>query len=41
MLSGQYKEYPNKGGLLFFYPPKSIRPTQIPRPKVLNLSEEQ
>ncbi|KAA6372225.1 MAG: hypothetical protein EZS28_032245, partial [Streblomastix strix] len=41
MLPGQYKHYPNKEGLLFFYPPKNYRPTPIPRPKDLNLSEEQ
>ncbi|KAA6384552.1 MAG: hypothetical protein EZS28_019923 [Streblomastix strix] len=41
MLPGQYKHYPIKDGPLFFYPPKNYRPTPIPRPKVLNLSEEQ
>ncbi|KAA6371467.1 MAG: hypothetical protein EZS28_033007 [Streblomastix strix] len=41
MLPGQYKHYPNKDGPLFFYPPKNYRPTPIPRPKDLNLSEEQ
>ncbi|KAA6395738.1 MAG: hypothetical protein EZS28_008740 [Streblomastix strix] len=41
MLPGQYKHYSNKDGPLFFYPPKNYRPTPIPRPKDLNLSEEQ
>ncbi|KAA6360755.1 MAG: hypothetical protein EZS28_043718, partial [Streblomastix strix] len=41
MLPGQYKEYPNKDGPAFFYPPKNYRPTPIPRPKDLDLSEEQ
>ncbi|KAA6385515.1 MAG: hypothetical protein EZS28_018957 [Streblomastix strix] len=41
MLPEQYKHYPNKDGLLFFYPPKNFRPTPIPRPKDLNLTEEQ
>ncbi|KAA6335383.1 MAG: hypothetical protein EZS28_052972, partial [Streblomastix strix] len=41
MLPGQYKHYPNKDGPVFFYPPKNYRPTPIPRPKDLNLSEEQ
>ncbi|KAA6375616.1 MAG: hypothetical protein EZS28_028855, partial [Streblomastix strix] len=41
MLPGQYKHYPNKDGPFFFYPPKNYRPTSIPRPKDLNLSEEQ
>ncbi|KAA6385758.1 MAG: hypothetical protein EZS28_018711 [Streblomastix strix] len=41
MLPGQYKEYPNKDGLAFFYPPQNYRPTQVPGPKYLNLSEEQ
>ncbi|KAA6360150.1 MAG: hypothetical protein EZS28_044324, partial [Streblomastix strix] len=41
MLPGQYKQYPNKDGPLFFYPPKNYRPTPIPRSKDLNLSEEQ
>ncbi|KAA6356709.1 MAG: hypothetical protein EZS28_047763 [Streblomastix strix] len=41
VLPGQYKHYPNKDGPLFFYPPKNYRPTPIPRPKDLNLSEEQ
>ncbi|KAA6364639.1 MAG: hypothetical protein EZS28_039833 [Streblomastix strix] len=41
MFPGQYKKYPNKDGLAFFYPPKNHRPTPIPRPKDLNLSKEQ
>ncbi|KAA6364683.1 MAG: hypothetical protein EZS28_039789 [Streblomastix strix] len=41
ILPGQYKHSPNKDGPLFFYPPKNYRLTPIPRPKVLNLSEEQ
>ncbi|KAA6386070.1 MAG: hypothetical protein EZS28_018407 [Streblomastix strix] len=41
MLPGQYKDYPNKDGPLFFYPPKNYHPIPIPRPKDLNLSEEQ
>ncbi|KAA6395157.1 MAG: hypothetical protein EZS28_009315 [Streblomastix strix] len=41
ILSGQFKHYSNKDGPLFFYPPKNYRPTLIPRPKNLNLSEEQ
>ncbi|KAA6366808.1 MAG: hypothetical protein EZS28_037665 [Streblomastix strix] len=41
MLPGQYKHYPYKDGPMFFYPPKNYRPTPIPRPKDLNLSEEQ
>ncbi|KAA6389016.1 MAG: hypothetical protein EZS28_015454, partial [Streblomastix strix] len=41
MLPGQYKHYPNKDGSLFFYPPKIYRPIPIPRPKDLDLSEEQ
>ncbi|KAA6366509.1 MAG: hypothetical protein EZS28_037963 [Streblomastix strix] len=41
MLSRQYKHYPNNDGPLFFYPPKNYRQTPIPRPKDLNLSEEQ
>ncbi|KAA6381955.1 MAG: hypothetical protein EZS28_022516 [Streblomastix strix] len=41
ILPGQYKHYPNKDGPAFFYPPKNYRPTPIPRPKDLNLSEEQ
>ncbi|KAA6401434.1 MAG: hypothetical protein EZS28_003032 [Streblomastix strix] len=41
ILSGQYKHYPNNDGPAFFYPPKNYRPTPIPRPKDLNLSEEQ
>ncbi|KAA6358078.1 MAG: hypothetical protein EZS28_046394, partial [Streblomastix strix] len=41
ILSRQYKHYPNKDGPAFFYPPKNYRPTPIPRPKDLNLSEEQ
>ncbi|KAA6354414.1 MAG: hypothetical protein EZS28_050059, partial [Streblomastix strix] len=41
MLPGQYKHYPNKDGPLFFYPPKNYHPTPIPRPKDLDLSEEQ
>ncbi|KAA6353357.1 MAG: hypothetical protein EZS28_051116, partial [Streblomastix strix] len=41
MFHGQYKHYSNKGGPLFFYPPKNYRPTPIPRPKDLILSEEQ
>ncbi|KAA6359668.1 MAG: hypothetical protein EZS28_044806 [Streblomastix strix] len=41
MLPGKYKHYPNNDGPLFFYPPMNYRPTQIPRPKDLNLSEEQ
>ncbi|KAA6382346.1 MAG: hypothetical protein EZS28_022126 [Streblomastix strix] len=41
ILPGQYKEYPNKDGSAFFYPSKNYRPTPIPRPKDLNLSEEQ
>ncbi|KAA6392307.1 MAG: hypothetical protein EZS28_012167 [Streblomastix strix] len=40
-LPGLYKEYPNKDGPAFFYPPKNYRPTPIPRHKDLNLSEEQ
>ncbi|KAA6399695.1 MAG: hypothetical protein EZS28_004782 [Streblomastix strix] len=41
MQPGQYKHYPNKDGPFFFYPPKNYRPTPIPRPKDLDLSEEQ
>ncbi|KAA6377327.1 MAG: hypothetical protein EZS28_027148 [Streblomastix strix] len=41
MLLGQYKEYPNKDGPAFFYPPKNYRPALIPRPKDRNLSEKQ
>ncbi|KAA6365438.1 MAG: hypothetical protein EZS28_039033, partial [Streblomastix strix] len=41
MLPGQYEHQPNKHGPLFFYPPKNYRPTPIPRPKDLILSEEQ
>ncbi|KAA6392831.1 MAG: hypothetical protein EZS28_011646, partial [Streblomastix strix] len=41
MLPGQFKEYPNKGGPAFFYPPKTYRPTAIYRIKDLNLSDEQ
>ncbi|KAA6372960.1 MAG: hypothetical protein EZS28_031514 [Streblomastix strix] len=41
MLPGQHKHYSNKDGHLFFYPHKNYRPTPIPRPKDLNLSEEQ
>ncbi|KAA6360505.1 MAG: hypothetical protein EZS28_043968, partial [Streblomastix strix] len=41
MLPGQYKHYPNKDGPAFFYPPQNYHPTPIPRPKDLNLSEEQ
>ncbi|KAA6393226.1 MAG: hypothetical protein EZS28_011243, partial [Streblomastix strix] len=41
MLPGQYKEYQNKDGQVFFYPPKNYRPTPIPRPKDLKLSVEQ
>ncbi|KAA6393839.1 MAG: hypothetical protein EZS28_010629 [Streblomastix strix] len=41
MLPGQYKHYLNKDGPAFFYSPKNYRPTPIPRPKDLNLSEEQ
>ncbi|KAA6379993.1 MAG: hypothetical protein EZS28_024476, partial [Streblomastix strix] len=41
MLLGQYKHYPNKDGTLFFYPPKNYHPIPIPRPKDLDLSEEQ
>ncbi|KAA6370586.1 MAG: hypothetical protein EZS28_033886, partial [Streblomastix strix] len=41
MLSGQYKHYLNKDGTFFFHPLKNYRPTPIPRPKDLNLSEEQ
>ncbi|KAA6393982.1 MAG: hypothetical protein EZS28_010496 [Streblomastix strix] len=41
MLPGQYKHYPNKDGLMFFYQPKNYHPTPIPRPKDVNLSEEQ
>ncbi|KAA6382028.1 MAG: hypothetical protein EZS28_022443, partial [Streblomastix strix] len=41
MLPGQYKHYPNKDGPMFFYPPKNYHPIPIPRPKYLNLSEEQ
>ncbi|KAA6357579.1 MAG: hypothetical protein EZS28_046894, partial [Streblomastix strix] len=41
MLPGQYKHYPNKDGPLFFYPPKNYRPTPIPRPKDLDLPEDQ
>ncbi|KAA6354282.1 MAG: hypothetical protein EZS28_050192 [Streblomastix strix] len=41
MFPGQYKEYPNKDGPAFFYPPKNFRSTPISRPKDLNLSEEQ
>ncbi|KAA6368124.1 MAG: hypothetical protein EZS28_036348, partial [Streblomastix strix] len=40
MLSGQYMEYPNMDDPAFFYPPKNYRPTPIPRPKDLNLSDE-
>ncbi|KAA6326723.1 MAG: hypothetical protein EZS28_053912, partial [Streblomastix strix] len=41
ILAGQYKEYPNKDGPAFLYPPENYRITLIPRPKDLNLSEEQ
>ncbi|KAA6362980.1 MAG: hypothetical protein EZS28_041492 [Streblomastix strix] len=41
MLPGQYKHYPNKDGPMFFYPPKNYHPIPIPKPKDLNLSEEQ
>ncbi|KAA6363281.1 MAG: hypothetical protein EZS28_041191, partial [Streblomastix strix] len=41
MLPEQHKHYPNKDGPLFFYPLKNCRPTPIPRPKDINLSEEQ
>ncbi|KAA6380687.1 MAG: hypothetical protein EZS28_023788 [Streblomastix strix] len=41
MLPGQSKHYPNKDGPHFFYPPKNYRPIPIPRPKDLDLSEEQ
>ncbi|KAA6381339.1 MAG: hypothetical protein EZS28_023131, partial [Streblomastix strix] len=41
MLLRQYKEYPNKDGPLFFFPPKNYCPTPILRPNDLNLSEEQ
>ncbi|KAA6370515.1 MAG: hypothetical protein EZS28_033960 [Streblomastix strix] len=41
MLLGQYKHYPNKDGPMFFYPPKNYHPTPIPRPKDLDLSDEQ
>ncbi|KAA6379511.1 MAG: hypothetical protein EZS28_024964 [Streblomastix strix] len=41
MLSGLFTEYPNKDCSAFFYPTKNYRPTPIPRPKYLNLSEEQ
>ncbi|KAA6373890.1 MAG: hypothetical protein EZS28_030586 [Streblomastix strix] len=41
VLPGKYKHYPNKDGPMFFYPPKNYHPTPIPRPKDLDLSEEQ
>ncbi|KAA6365688.1 MAG: hypothetical protein EZS28_038786, partial [Streblomastix strix] len=41
MLLGQCKHYPNKDGPMFFYPSKNYHPTPIPRPKDLDLSEEQ
>ncbi|KAA6356614.1 MAG: hypothetical protein EZS28_047859, partial [Streblomastix strix] len=41
ILPAQYKHYPNKDGPLFFYSPKNYRPTLIPRPNDLDLSEEQ
>ncbi|KAA6394351.1 MAG: hypothetical protein EZS28_010123 [Streblomastix strix] len=41
MFPGLYKEYPNKDGPSFFHPPQNYRPTPIPRPKDLDLSEEQ
>ncbi|KAA6393039.1 MAG: hypothetical protein EZS28_011435 [Streblomastix strix] len=41
MLPRQYKEYSNKDGPLFFYSSMNYRPTPIPRPKDLDLSEEQ
>ncbi|KAA6367821.1 MAG: hypothetical protein EZS28_036651, partial [Streblomastix strix] len=41
MFPGQYKHYPNKDGPMFFYPPKNYHPTPIPRPKDLDLPEEQ
>ncbi|KAA6374181.1 MAG: hypothetical protein EZS28_030292 [Streblomastix strix] len=34
MLPGQYKEYPNKDGPLFFYPPKNQRQHQYPELKI-------
>ncbi|KAA6374928.1 MAG: hypothetical protein EZS28_029547, partial [Streblomastix strix] len=41
MLTRQYKEYPNKDGRAFLYPPKNYRSTSLPRHKVLNPSEQQ
>ncbi|KAA6395242.1 MAG: hypothetical protein EZS28_009233 [Streblomastix strix] len=41
ILPGLYKEQTNKDGPVFFYPPKNYRPTPIPRPKDLNLLEQQ
>ncbi|KAA6364699.1 MAG: hypothetical protein EZS28_039775, partial [Streblomastix strix] len=41
MLPGQYKHYPNKDGPMFFYPPRNYHMTPIPRPKDLDLPEEQ
>ncbi|KAA6398452.1 MAG: hypothetical protein EZS28_006025 [Streblomastix strix] len=41
MLSGWYIEYLDKDGPVFFYPTNIYRSTPIPRPKDLNLSEEQ
>ncbi|KAA6364491.1 MAG: hypothetical protein EZS28_039983 [Streblomastix strix] len=41
ILQELYQEYPNKDDPAFFYPPKNYRPTPIPRPEDLFLSEEQ
>ncbi|KAA6369753.1 MAG: hypothetical protein EZS28_034721 [Streblomastix strix] len=41
MLPGQYKHYLNKDDPMFFYPPKNYHPTPIPRPKDLDLPDEQ
>ncbi|KAA6374774.1 MAG: hypothetical protein EZS28_029696 [Streblomastix strix] len=41
MLPVQNKHFPNKDDHFFFFPPKNYRLTPIPRPKDLNLSEEQ
>ncbi|KAA6383738.1 MAG: hypothetical protein EZS28_020736 [Streblomastix strix] len=41
MLQRWFKEYPIKDGPGFFDPPKKYHPTPIPRPKDLNLQEEQ
>ncbi|KAA6398780.1 MAG: hypothetical protein EZS28_005692 [Streblomastix strix] len=30
LLPGQYREFPNKDGFAFFYPPKNYYPTPIP-----------